>query len=181
MGVLSLIPYSLRDASVRTNSTIRLVSCFLHLIITKTTLTFELAASDIYCKRNGINKQINMELHASYVYLSMAYSMDNVEVAMPGFFKFFKKCSDEERDHAEKLMKYQNMRGGNIILQPIAKPGKDMYTEPMECLEGALTLEKQVNESLLGIHKIADTHGDYQFMDFLEGEYLQEQVQAIKE
>lgn len=129
----------------------------------------------------AINKQINMELHASYVYLSMAYSMDNVEVALPGFFKFFKKCSDEERDHAEKLMKYQNMRGGNIILQPIAKPAKDMFTEPQECLEAALTLEKQVNESLLGIHKIADTHGDCQFMDFLESEYLEEQVHAIKE
>lgn len=129
----------------------------------------------------AINKQINMELHASYVYLSMAYSMNNVEVALPGFFKFFKKCSDEERDHAEKLMKYQNMRGGNIILQPIAKPAKDMFTDPQECLEAALTLEKQVNESLLGIHKIAETHGDSQFQDFLESEYLAEQVEAQKE
>jgi len=129
----------------------------------------------------AINKQINMELHASYVYLSMAYSMNHVDVALPGFFKFFKKCSDEERDHAEKLMKYQNMRGGNIILQPIAKPAKDHFSDPQECLEAALTLERQVNESLLGIHKIADTHGDCQFQDFLESEYLAEQVTAMKE
>jgi len=129
----------------------------------------------------AINKQINMELHASYTYLAMAYSMDNTEVALPGFFKFFKNCSDEERTHAEKLMKYQNMRGGNIILQPINKPARDMYTDPLEATEAALQLEKQVNESLLGLHKIADNNNDYQMMDFIEGEYLKEQVEAQKE
>jgi len=129
----------------------------------------------------AINKQINMELHASYVYLSMAYSMNHVEVALPGFFKFFKSASDDERDHAEKLMKYQNSRGGNIILQPIAKPAKDNFTDPLECLEAALQLERQVNESLLGLHKIADGVGDCQLMDFLESEYLEEQVSSMKE
>merc|ERR1719219_3238390 len=73
------------------------------------------------------------------------------------------------------------MRGGNIILQPIAKPAKDHFPDPQECLEAALTLERQVNESLLGIHKIADTHSDCQFQDFLESEYLAEQVTAMKE
>ena len=72
--------------------------------------------------------------------------MDHPDVALPGFYKFFKKASDEERDHAEKLMCYQNKRGGNIVLQPIAKPSKDLYTDPLEALQDALNLEKQVNE-----------------------------------
>jgi ferritin len=48
-----------------------------------------------------------------------SYYFDRDDVALPGFSKFFKKSSDEEREHAEKLMKYQNKRGGRIVLQDI--------------------------------------------------------------
>ena len=48
-----------------------------------------------------------------------AYYFDRDDVALPGFHKFFKKSSEEEREHAEKLMKYQNKRGGRIVLQDI--------------------------------------------------------------
>mgnify|MGYP002153740479 CR=1 FL=1 len=44
---------------------------------------------------------------------------DRDDIALKGFSKFFKASSDEEREHAEKLMKYQNTRGGRIVLQPI--------------------------------------------------------------
>ena len=44
---------------------------------------------------------------------------DRDDVALKGFHKMFKESSDEEREHAEKLMKYQNKRGGRIVLQPI--------------------------------------------------------------
>uniref|UniRef100_A0A8W8JW36 Ferritin n=1 Tax=Magallana gigas TaxID=29159 RepID=A0A8W8JW36_MAGGI len=90
----------------------------------------------------GINRQINMELYACYTYQSMAYYFDRDDVALPGFSKFFKNSSDEEREHAEKLMKYQ---------------------------------------SLLDLHKVADSHKDAQMCDFLETHYLEEQVNAIKE
>ena len=107
--------------------------------------------------------------------------MDHVDVALPGFYKFFKKASDEEKEHAEKFMKYQNKRGGSIVFQPINKPTKDLYTDPLEALEDALQLEKDVNEALMSLHKVAETHEDAQMMDFLEGEFLEEQVDAIKE
>lgn len=48
-----------------------------------------------------------------------AFSFDRDNVGLKGFYNFFKKNSDEEREHAEKLMKYQNMRGGRILLQDI--------------------------------------------------------------
>ncbi len=70
----------------------------------------------------GINKQINMELTASYIYQAMSLYCDRDDVAHPNTAKFFKKSSDEEREHAEKLMKYQNKRGGRIVLQDIKKP-----------------------------------------------------------
>merc|ERR1712112_289554 len=58
-----------------------------------------------------INKQINMELYASYVYLSMSAYFARDDIALMGFSKRFKEASTEERDHAMKLIDYQTMRG----------------------------------------------------------------------
>ncbi|XP_022294039.1 soma ferritin-like [Crassostrea virginica] len=129
----------------------------------------------------GINRQINMELYASYTYQSMALYFDRDDVALPGFSKFFKNSSDEEREHAEKLMKYQNKRGGRIVLQDIKKPDRDEWGTGLDAMQVALQLEKTVNQSLLDLHKVADSHQDAQMCDFIESEYLEEQVNAIKE
>ncbi|XP_062577140.1 soma ferritin-like [Saccostrea cucullata] len=129
----------------------------------------------------GINRQINMELYASYTYQSMALYFDRDDVALPGFSKFFKHSSDEEREHAEKLMKYQNKRGGRIVLQDIKKPDRDEWGTGLDAMQVALQLEKSVNQSLLDLHKVADSHSDAQMTDFLESNYLEEQVDAIKE
>jgi len=129
----------------------------------------------------GINRQINMELYASYTYQSMSLYFDRDDVALPGFAKFFKASSDEEREHAEKLMAYQNKRGGRIVLQDIKKPSNDEWGNGLEAMQVALQLEKSVNQSLLDLHKVADGHNDAQMCDFIESEYLEEQVKAIKE
>jgi ferritin heavy chain len=129
----------------------------------------------------GVNKQINLEMYASYVYQSMAWYFDRDDVALPGFHKYFKHAAEEEREHAEKLMKFQNQRGGRIVLQNIQKPERDEWGSGLEAMQAALALEKNVNQSLLDLHKLADTHDDGQFTDFLEGKYLTEQVEAIKQ
>jgi len=128
----------------------------------------------------AINKQINMELYASYVYMSMAYHFDRDDVALEGFHKFFKKQSDEEREHAEKLMKYQNVRGGRIVLQDVKAPAVEWKCH-VTALEDALALERKVNESLLKIHVTAGGHNDAHLSDFLEENFLDEQVESINE
>jgi len=122
-----------------------------------------------------------MELYASYTYQSMAFYFDRDDVALPGFAKFFSKSSAEEREHAEKFMKYQNKRGGRIVLQDIKKPDRDEWGSALEAMQVALQLEKSVNQSLLDLHKVCSNHDDAQMADFLESEYLEEQVKAIKE
>ena len=42
-------------------------------------------------------------------------------------------------------------------------------------------MEQIVYKNLLGLHRVGDRCGDPQFTDFLEGEYLEEQVSAINE
>lgn len=129
----------------------------------------------------AINKQINMELYASYVYLTMAYHFDRDDVALEGFHNFMKEQSDEEREHAQKLMKYQNKRGGRIVLHDIKAPSKLEWENHIKALEDALDLEKKVNESLLGIHATASSKNDPHLCDYLEEEFLEEQVKSINE
>uniref|UniRef100_A0A8C9AKZ1 Ferritin n=1 Tax=Prolemur simus TaxID=1328070 RepID=A0A8C9AKZ1_PROSS len=104
----------------------------------------------------AINRQINLELYASYVYLSMSYYFDRDDVALKNFAKYFLHQSHEEREHAEKLMKLQNQRGGRIFLQDIQKPDHDDWESGLYAMECALHLEKSVNQSLLELHKLPD-------------------------
>uniref|UniRef100_M4A2B4 Ferritin n=1 Tax=Xiphophorus maculatus TaxID=8083 RepID=M4A2B4_XIPMA len=67
----------------------------------------------------AINRMVNMEMFASYTYTSMAYYFCRDDVALPGFSHFFKENSEEEREHADKLLSFQNKRGGRIFLQDI--------------------------------------------------------------
>jgi len=129
----------------------------------------------------GVNKQINLELYASYAYQSMYFYFDRDDVALPGFAKFFNNSSKEEREHAELLMKFQNQRGGRIVLQDIKKPERDEWGSGLEAMQAALALEKQVNQSLLDLHAVASSHNDAQMSDFIENHYLTEQVEAIKQ
>nr|CAD7463119.1 unnamed protein product [Timema tahoe] len=130
---------------------------------------------------DGINNQINLELYASYVYMSMAYYFHRDDVALLGVHKYFKKASDDEREHAQKLLEYQNKRGGRIFLTGIKAPDHNEWGTAEDAFTAALQLEKAVNESLLSVHKTASSKGDANLCDFLETEYLQEQVDSIKE
>ncbi len=42
-------------------------------------------------------------------------------------------------------------------------------------------MEKDVNQSLLNLHKIAEQEEDPQLCDFIESDYLNEQIESIKE
>ncbi|NP_001316747.1 ferritin, chloroplastic [Vigna angularis] len=132
----------------------------------------------------AINEQINVEYNASYVYHSLFAYFDRDNVALKGFAKFFKESSEEEREHAEKLMKYQNTRGGRVVLHSIKNvPSEFEHVEKgdaLHAMELALSLEKLVNEKLRSVHSVADRNNDPQLADFIESEFLSEQVEAIK-
>uniref|UniRef100_A0A915CSW8 Ferritin n=1 Tax=Ditylenchus dipsaci TaxID=166011 RepID=A0A915CSW8_9BILA len=121
-----------------------------------------------YDVEEGVNRQINVELYASYVYLSMAYYFDRDDVALPNISKWFKKQSEEEREHGMTFMKYQNTRGGR-------------WGTALQAFQAALILEKKNNTNLLSLHKLAARDSDSQLCDFLEDQYLREQIESIEE
>eukprot|EP00898_Chlorokybus_atmophyticus_P000278 jgi/Chlat1/1250/Chrsp115S01661 len=132
----------------------------------------------------GINEQINVEYNVSYVYHALYAYFDRDTVALPGLAKYFKANSEEEREHAESFIDYQNMRGGRVKLQSIMLPEMEFdhpeKGDALYAMELTLSLEKLVNEKLLNLHKVAEEVDDPQLQDFIEGKYLAEQVETIK-
>lgn len=66
-------------------------------------------------------------------------------MALKNISKFFKKSSDEEREHAQKLMTYLNKRGGRIMLFDVQKPPRNDWQDAEEAFSAALKLEIDVN------------------------------------
>merc|ERR1712108_119375 len=129
----------------------------LHSIFLTKKQTIKMAVSKIRTNFHAnsealINKQINMELHASYVYMSMAAYFDRDDVALAGFAKRFRENSTEERGHAMKFIDYQNMRGGRVVFQDVSKAKTDEWGSALEAVEASLELEKSVHEALLELH-----------------------------
>ncbi|XP_075461725.1 ferritin, lower subunit-like isoform X2 [Ascaphus truei] len=111
----------------------------------------------------GLNRMINLKFHSSYIYLSLSFYFDRDDVALDNFAKFFLDRSEEEREHAEKLIKYQNERGGRVFLQSVEKPERDDWSSGLEALQTALKLEKTVNQALLELHSVAGDKNDPHF------------------
>ncbi|XP_053436175.1 ferritin heavy chain-like [Nycticebus coucang] len=129
----------------------------------------------------GVNRYINLELYASYVYLSMAFYFDRDDVALKHFARYFLRQSHDEREHAEKLMQLQNERGGRVCLRDVKKPNSDDWVNALEAMECAFQLEKSVNQNLLHLHRLACYKGDPQLCSFLETHFLHHQVKTLKE
>uniref|UniRef100_A0A2K6PZX8 Ferritin heavy chain n=1 Tax=Rhinopithecus roxellana TaxID=61622 RepID=A0A2K6PZX8_RHIRO len=57
-------------------------------------------------------------------------------------------------------MKLQNQGGGRIFLQDIKKPDYDDWESGLNAMKCALHLERNVNQSLLELHKLATDKND---------------------
>lgn len=129
---------------------------------------------------DAVNEQINLELYAGYLYISMSYYFDRDDVALNGMRKFFKDRSEEKREHARELMKYQNKRGGRIVLNDISKPDQDEWGTLIAAMEIAHGLEKRINRSLIKLERTASNKDDAEMSDYITKEFMTEQVEDIK-
>ena len=132
-----------------------------------------------------LNKQINIEIYASLQYQSISAYFKRDYVGLNEISKFFDKASLEEREHAQTMIEYQNKRGGRVIFTD----QKEIHfeyefregdnTDVIYSFKKALQMEQDVYEHLLKVHKT--TNNDPQFADFIESEFLSEQIDALYE
>nr|XP_034995397.1 ferritin light chain, oocyte isoform-like [Zootoca vivipara] len=126
----------------------------------------------------GVNRLVNQFLRTSYNYLSLGFYFIRDDVALSKFSSFFRHLSEEKHKQAEKLLTFQNRRGGRVVLQDVKKPERDEWTNGAAAMDAALQLEKSVNQALL--HQVATSTTDPHLCDFLETQFLDEEVKLIK-
>nr|XP_019566099.1 PREDICTED: ferritin heavy chain-like [Rhinolophus sinicus] len=129
----------------------------------------------------AINYQINLELYASSLYLSMASYFDSHEVALKHFSQFFLRKSSKEREHAFRLMWLQNQRGGLRNQRDIRRPYLSHWNSSLGVMKCALHVAISVNQSLLDLHQLATEKMDAHLYAFLDRHYLCEQVKSIRD
>ena len=125
-----------------------------------------------------INQQINKELNAYYQYLQLYTYYSKHNVALHNIANYFKKESEEELKHAQKLIDYLNDRLQNVTFNNINANSLTGENTTLEIFQHVLNLENDINASLLSLA----SHGsnDQHFSHFIE-EFLDEQVKSIKE
>ncbi|XP_053522701.1 ferritin heavy chain-like [Artibeus jamaicensis] len=128
----------------------------------------------------ALNKHINLELHASYVYLSMAFYFDRQEVALKHFATFFLWQWREGWEQVQTLMRLQNQRGGHIRLSDIQRPDQSRWESGQMAMKHALQMERMVNQSLLNLFHLATVKNDAHLCNFLEHHHLRQDVRFIR-
>lgn len=137
---------------------------------------------------NSLNDQIHTEHSAWYTYQAIGAYFRRDDVGLLNIARWFEERANDEMKHAHQFIEYQTIRGGKVKLQGVPVPVNEVYElVPDNCrdvqraLELALETETKVYNSLLNLHKVASTCNDAQFTDFIEGNFLEEQVQDIYE
>ncbi|MCS7152633.1 MAG: ferritin [Bacteroidia bacterium] len=118
-----------------------------------------------------LNEQLNRELYAQYLYLTMASYF--LEQDYRGFGAFFLKQSREEGAHAMRLFHYLMERSIPFHPLPIEIPPKN-YDSPLACFKAAHEYEQKVTLSYYNLLKRARDIGEYDLEEFLYW-YIREQ------
>ncbi|XP_072943217.1 ferritin heavy chain [Epargyreus clarus] len=144
------------------------------------------------CLRS-VRLQIQMEVGASIQYLAMGAHFSKDGINRPGFAKLFFDASSEEREHAMKLIEYLLMRGElttNITsLITIRAPESKSWDSGQQALEHALKMETAVTKSIRNVivncehdrEATEKTNNDYHLVDYLTGEFLEEQYKGQRD
>lgn len=132
-----------------------------------------------------LHRQIQQEFDASIVYLKYAAYFAQEKINLPGFEKFFFNAANEEREHGIKLIEYALMRGKG----PVDNTFKLNYsynvksnTTGLIALGDALKKEVEVTNSIRDVIKACEKdNNDFHLVDYLTGEYLDEQHKGQRE
>jgi len=121
----------------------------------------------------ALNGQVKAELYASYLYYSMAVYCERQNLF--GFANWMHVQASEEREHAERIVKFLQDIGETVVLEAIEKPPSE-FGSPKNVFEKALEHERKVTAM---IHKLMDqavAEKDYRSQGMLQW-FVNEQIE----
>ncbi len=121
----------------------------------------------------ALNEQVNHELQAFYTYLSMSswFEAEN----LPGFAEWMRGQADEEKAHAERLIRHMEDRNARVEFDALERPPHD-FDQPVEVMRAALEHEKEVTSQIHELVDVAEEIGDPAAESMLEW-FVDEQVE----
>lgn len=121
----------------------------------------------------AMNAQIGMEYEASLKYDAIAAYFTLEE--LPQLAKFFFKQSNEEREHAHRLLRFLLDRDTQVKIPAIPAP-PFTFSSPVEAVQAAQASEKAVSSSINSLYELALAEKDHATAIMLQW-FITEQVE----
>ncbi len=119
----------------------------------------------------ALNKQIELEAYASFLYLSMA-SWCDVQ-GMEGCTQFFVRQSAEENDHMLRIFHYILEMDGKAVVPAIKKPPMN-FQSIQQVFKDVYAHEQKVTKAINGLVDLSNKENDHTTHNFLQW-YVAEQ------
>jgi len=123
--------------------------------------------------KKALSNQVNAELYASYLYLSMCAWFESK--GLPGFASWMRVQVQEEMFHAIKIFDYIHDRKEEVSLEALAKP-ESSWDSAQAVIESAVKHEQKVTEMINDLINCALDERDHAANQFLQW-YVAEQVE----
>ena len=121
----------------------------------------------------ALNVQANRELYSSYLYLSMSYHFESIN--MKGFAHWMRLQAGEELVHTMKMLDYVAGRGGRAKMLTVEAP-QFTWTSPLHAFQHVWDHERVVTGLIQTLVKVAEKELDEVTKEFLQW-YIKEQVE----
>jgi ferritin len=124
------------------------------------------------------NQRINDELYASYLYLAMVAYFESEN--LPGFAKWMRKQTEEERNHAMKNFEHILERQGKVALKPLREVPAT-FASPLAAFEEALKHEQKVTaiyNKFIELAREEKDHASEIFIQWFVKEQVEEEAQT---
>ncbi|MEM7049826.1 MAG: ferritin [Acidobacteriota bacterium] len=124
---------------------------------------------------SALNQQVGHEMGASMQYVCIASYFDSE--ALPELATFFYRQSEEERDHAMKIVRFINDVGGQVEI-PEVPAVSSQFDSAEAAVEKSLAWEEEVTRQIYGLVEIAQDDKNYIAMRFLDW-FVNEQLEEV--
>jgi len=125
--------------------------------------------------QDSLNQHLNAELESSYLYLSMAAYLNDVN--FPGAAHWMRLQSEEELEHAMKFYDFINDRDSRVVLMPVNKP-LSKWESLLAAFESALEHEKLMSQrinTLVDLSLKEKDHATNMMLQWLVTEQVEEE------
>lgn len=123
----------------------------------------------------ALNEQIGHEFAASLQYMSIGAHFQQRQLGL--LAGLFFKQAEEERQHAQKFVKYLLDTKGELKIPAIPAPTPS-FTSAEEAVEAAVNWEKEVTRQVAALMDLAVKQNDYIAQGFLQW-FVDEQLEEV--